>query len=690
MNFSIIIINYNLSDEVNNCINSLLKNLDPSDFEIILVDNNSDDKSIIDIAARFSSLQNIKFTFLRTEINLGFGIACNLAAQQAANSILFFLNPDTLINNNILERLKNLFENSDDLGIVGLNVNENEIMDFSAGFFPNYFFEFLNILSLGRIAEAIYVKLKVKFSRTKILDVNWVMGAALFIYKKSFDLVKGFDPQYFLYFEEMDLCKKIIDMGLSVKYIANVKVEHLGSVSSKKNYYFFTKMIYKGKLLFFKKHFSKKTFATFGKLMLAHIQNQILLWKVLKLKNEAKAIGKIKAFNEIKTKINSPEQISSKFRPHKNIAINLFAIRSKIAGGGKYAQKIVEELSKIDFENHYFLFLSEKAKINFKIKSENFHLIVSKFNPESVLTRILWEQFILPFKLFQIKPEIIFTPTVAFPFLYKGNFFTTIHDLAYKSKTKYTFLRRKYVKLITKISAQKSKILFTVSNFSKKEIENEFRLRNKKIVITYNGVEDIFFKTYSTEEKLSFINKYSLSENFILYVGAIEPGKNLDKLFIAFSILLKIYKYDIKLVITSGIGWSQDIVLNQLGELRIREKVIFLPYIEENELPLLYKTSKMLAYLSNYEGFGIPVLEAIASETPVLTSQSEAIQEFAGNSVVSTDPDNIDEIVSNMMKILTDTDFVSSKIKEGKNVAQKFQWKNSARIIYDQIIHFNA
>ena len=369
-----------------------------------------------------------------------------------------------------------------------------------------------------------------------------------------------------------------------------------------------------------------------------------------------------------------------------NIAVNLLPFRKKLAGAGKYAKKILEELSKIDSSNEYYLFITKDGKVNFNISSGNFHFIYAKFDPDFFLYRIFWEQAIFPFKLTKLKPDILFTPSVAIPFFYRGKFFTTIHDLAYKKSIhKYPLTRKLYLKAVTGIAVKKSIIIFTVSNFSKKEIENEFSMKNKRVLITYNGVDEIFLKDYPSIDILNVKNKYNLPENFILYVGVIEPSKNLDKLFIAFSELLKKYDLNYNLAITSGMGWNQQNLVNLMDDLKIRDKIIFLPYLPEAELPLIYKASKMLAYLSNYEGFGIPVLEALAAGTPVITSKSKAILEFSEDSVISVNPENIEEIVEGMHKIINDLNFVNSLSLKGKIEAQKFTWANSAKVIYDQI-----
>lgn len=372
------------------------------------------------------------------------------------------------------------------------------------------------------------------------------------------------------------------------------------------------------------------------------------------------------------------------------IAVNLLPIREKLGGGGKYSQMILSEISKIDIENDYYLFVSEKGKINFQINKKNFKFIIANFNPESVLSRIFWEQIIFPIKLKLLKPDLVFVPAVAIPFLFKGKFLTTIHDIAYKkNKLKYSWLRSKYISFVTAISLKKSDTIFTVSDFSKHEIENEFKVKQKKILITYNGVNEGFFKVYDQNQILDFKKRFNLPNKFILYVGAIEPGKNLDKLFIAFSILSVEYT-DFRLVLTSGIGWSQSVLFDLIDKLNLRSKIIFLPYIQDKELPFLYKSATLLAYLSEYEGFGIPVLEAMASGIPVITSNSDAIKEFAGDAVLSVNPSIIEEVVSGLRKIIDDTKYNEQLVKTGLQRARNFTWNRSAQIILDRINSYNG
>ncbi len=178
MDFSVIIINYNLNEEVRRCINSLTSLINNADFEIILIDNHSEDHSIIKIAEELKQKLGNRLNLMRTDRNIGFGNACNLAAKHAKGDILFFLNPDTLITENVFSPVLREFNELKDIGIIGLKVSNQKYVDYSAGYFPNLFFEFLNILSLGRYCEAFYIKLYSLFSYEKKLNVHWVMGAA--------------------------------------------------------------------------------------------------------------------------------------------------------------------------------------------------------------------------------------------------------------------------------------------------------------------------------------------------------------------------------------------------------------------------------------------------------------------------------------------------------------------------------
>jgi len=311
---SIIIINYNLTDEVKNCVESLLTNCGTEGYELILFENGSKENTLQKFVSDLKRNNQLKLKYIESETNLGFGQACNQAAKQAENDVLFFLNPDTLLENNLIDELnRKVFPEISNRNIIaGLKVNSTKHFDFSAGYFPNHFFEFMNVFLLGRFIEAFVIKIKTLFTQNSF-QTDWVMGSALLIKKDLFEKLSGFAPEFFLYFEEMDLCKRAKSLGAEVIYFHQISINHIGSVGSRKNYYFFTKMFYKGKLIFLKKHNSVLTYKIYSLVIMLHFFSQIVFWSVMRIKSESISVEKIKAFKELLKYLNCPEKISNNY-----------------------------------------------------------------------------------------------------------------------------------------------------------------------------------------------------------------------------------------------------------------------------------------------------------------------------------------------------------------------------------------
>lgn len=371
------------------------------------------------------------------------------------------------------------------------------------------------------------------------------------------------------------------------------------------------------------------------------------------------------------------------------IAVNLLPFRKQLAGAGRYAKNIMKHLALIDKENEYVLFVTDENKAHFETENNNFRFEVCPFQSKRIYYRIFYEQFVFPFRLRKVHADILFTPSVAVPLLYSGSMFTTIHDVVYmRMKKKYPFLRKHYVSFITSQAARKSDVVVTVSEFSKKEIQELLHTGNKKIVVTYNGVDDSFYSPVEEESKSELRQKYGLPEKFLLYVGAIEPGKNLDTLITVFEELIKDGEDDVKLVMTGGVGWRKETILDLLGEKGLIDRSVILPYIPDAELPVLYSTASVFVYISSYEGFGIPVLEAMASGTPVVASNSPSISEFAGEAVLLQQPMDVMGIKYAVKSLLNDADKRKLYIEKGKQRAEQYNWFTSAETLLKSFKEF--
>ena len=238
--FSIIIVNYNTKELIKNCLNSIFLNCNISDFEIIVVDNNSQDSSVEMLKREFGN----KIKLIVNNKNRGFGVANNQGVKVAKCKYLFFLNSDTIFTDNILKPINDFFLSNKEVGVVApkLLLEDGGEQLYAFGPFPKVLDVTLNKF------KSIPSYQKHKFF------VDWVSGAALVIKKDVFERVNGFDENFFMYFEDIDLCKRVKDLKCGIVVYPEVSVIHLGGKSlskfiKRKKYY------YQSQDYFFRKHY---------------------------------------------------------------------------------------------------------------------------------------------------------------------------------------------------------------------------------------------------------------------------------------------------------------------------------------------------------------------------------------------------------------------------------------------------
>ncbi len=297
LDISFIIINYNLSNEIENCLYSLLAKIAENSkikCEIIVVDNNSPDKGLSEVEGKFKK-ENTNFYYL--DENLGFGKGCNYGFSRASGEYICFLNPDTIIKEDIFLPIIDLFKSDNSIGIIGpKQQTKSPFFDFSAGFSPNIFFELLNLFGLGVYFEAFVIYFYTRLKKDRKINVNWILGAAIFIKAELFKIIDGFDRDYFMFFEEVDLCKKVSDLEYKIIYYPTLNIYHIGSVSGKKDYCLYTIRTYSSKDIFISKHFRNLHKLVMKALLRIQLISQIFIWTILFPANRQKSIQKLKAF----------------------------------------------------------------------------------------------------------------------------------------------------------------------------------------------------------------------------------------------------------------------------------------------------------------------------------------------------------------------------------------------------------
>lgn len=305
IDLSIVIINYNLAMEIENCLNSLLGEIDKSmhyEYEIIIVDNDSPDRGLLETEKKFKK-DNIHFFYL--EENLGFGKGCNFGFSKSSGKYLCFLNPDTLITEDIFSPIISLLQSDKSVGIIGPKQQVRPpFFDFSAGFYPNIVFEVVNLFGVGVFFEGLIMSFYTKFKRNKGLEVDWILGAAIFMKSELFQEINGFDKDYFMFSEEVDLCKRVSNKGFKIIYHPEYKIHHIGSVSGKKDYTLYTIRTYSSRLLYISKHYKGLYKSVMRFLIQLQLFSQIFIWTILFPINKQKSKQKIDAFFYLlKTKV---------------------------------------------------------------------------------------------------------------------------------------------------------------------------------------------------------------------------------------------------------------------------------------------------------------------------------------------------------------------------------------------------
>ena len=294
---SIIIVNYNLAEEIENCLDSFFNVVDLTGdmkFEIIIVDNNSPDKKLPLVEKKYA---NSIVSFYYLPENIGFGKGCNYGFSKASGDYICFLNPDTLVKENIFETIIRKFEDDGSVGIIAPRQQvKSNCFDFSAGFYPNVFFELFNLFGAGVFLEGFLVFVLTKLKNNRPIHVDWILGAAIFIRTELFKEVGGFDKDYFMFFEEVDLCKKVTEKGYKVLYCPGIKIHHIGSVSGKKDYKLYTIRTYSSKYIYLSKHYKSFNKYIMKSLLFVQLFSQIIIWTILLPRNKDKSKQKISAF----------------------------------------------------------------------------------------------------------------------------------------------------------------------------------------------------------------------------------------------------------------------------------------------------------------------------------------------------------------------------------------------------------
>ncbi|MCE5329245.1 glycosyltransferase family 4 protein [bacterium] len=277
--------------------------------------------------------------------------------------------------------------------------------------------------------------------------------------------------------------------------------------------------------------------------------------------------------------------------------------------------------------------------------------------------------------------DVIHSTAFIVPELLKAKLVVTIHDLSFllfpdlHTEVNIKLLMQNLIY----INSRPDKIICD-SYQTKKDLIRFFHVPEEKIKVIYLGVDHIFSDPVSEENKENILIKYGLNDlNYILCVSSIEPRKNFERIIKVFGEIIKDKRYENMLLICAGgPGWKNEAIHNLVKEKSLENKVKFLGYIEEADLPVIYNKALFFMYPSIYEGFGLPVLEAMAAKVPVLTSNVSSLPEVAGNAAITVNPYSEKEIYEASVNLLGNENLRKELQIKGTERSNLFTWENTA------------
>jgi glycosyltransferase involved in cell wall biosynthesis len=366
-----------------------------------------------------------------------------------------------------------------------------------------------------------------------------------------------------------------------------------------------------------------------------------------------------------------------------NVGVDMHVLNGIYQGSRTYMLEIFSRVIPKCPNIKFYVFCSdEKSLLSLSPSFSHHNVVLVAGISKNPFFRLLLQ---LPY--FQIKYRLsYFHVQYILPVFMFCKGVVSLHDILFESHPQYfskSFVFRS--KILMRWSALRAQKIFTISSFSKKEICSRYKVEPDKIDLVYCGVSTT--KYFSGNDGLHYIEKRGIaSKGYILSVGRLDPRKNLINMIQAYS--LTSMKYPIVLVGQEGLGVSE--LYKLIDDLGINNKVFFIKDAEDSELSALYRHANFFIFPSFAEGFGLPVLEAMASGIPVITSNTTSLPEVAGDAGILINPNNVEDISRSIDNILDSEQVTSTLVKKGFMQVEKFSWEVSSLKVsefYKDMIH---
>jgi glycosyltransferase involved in cell wall biosynthesis len=350
------------------------------------------------------------------------------------------------------------------------------------------------------------------------------------------------------------------------------------------------------------------------------------------------------------------------------------------AGVSEYIDRIMRQLWAHTPHDRWTVYAPPGVSRALVSAPEHVVLRPSRLPTTNPLARIWWEQLVAPLLLLRDRPAALLCPLNVVPLLAPCPTVVTVHDLAFLRFNLHTPAKRRYLSLLTRLSVKRATHVITVSEFTRREVLDLLHVAPNRVTAIPNGRKEDFAPVAAPEVD-RFREQHGLPPRFLLSVGTLEPRKNMATLIRAYAHAKD--QLDLPLLIGGGKGWLYDEIFALVRELGLEQAVRFIGFIPRDELQLYYASATAFVYPSLYEGFGLPLLEAMAVGTPVVTSDAGASIEVAGDAALIVPARDVAQMAQALVRVTHDAELRAELRTRGLSQAQRFSWEDAAQATLD-------
>jgi glycosyltransferase involved in cell wall biosynthesis len=367
------------------------------------------------------------------------------------------------------------------------------------------------------------------------------------------------------------------------------------------------------------------------------------------------------------------------------IAVNTrFLLKENREGVGRYIEETFSRIVRAHPE-HEFIFLFDRPFDPAFIFADNVRGIVLPPPARHPILFVLWYEIAVTLTLRRLKADVFVSPDNFCSLATKVPTLLVIHDLAFLHfPTQIKRVQLWYYRFFTPKFIKKARRITCVSEYTKNDVMQQYQVAAERLSVCYSGVRPIF-KPLAEAEKAAVRAEFSDGKPYFFYIGAVHPRKNVHRLIAAFDAFKTATGSDFKLIIAGRFAWQTGEVKAAYDAATHRADVLFLGYVPDEISPKLMAASYAVLFVSQFEGFGVPIVEALNCEVPIITSNVSSMPEIAGEAGILADPNRTETITAAMQQLFLDKDFYNQMVEKGRAQQTKFTWDFTAATVWKAI-----